>query len=433
METLFVIALSILAFGLISGRIERSVITPPMVFVLIGLLVGRWGLGIVPAVIATPFVHILATITLVLVLFTDASRIDLKLLRQDHDLPVRLLAVGLPLTIALGMLVAFLLLGGITLWEAALLAAILAPTDAALGQAVVNSPKLPVRIRQTLNVESGLNDGLALPVVLIFFSLASGQQDKGTGEWLLFVSKQVGLGPLAGILVGFVGGKLAVWGQRTGWMNHSFQDLSSLGLSLLAYASAELIGGNGFIAAFCAGLTLGNTARSICTCLYEFAEAEGQLLTLLVFMVFGAIMVPDALDNFSWPHVLYAVLSLTIIRMLPVAVSMLGMRLRWGTVFFLGWFGPRGIASILYALLLLEGSGVAGMEVILSIAMTTVLLSIFAHGLTALPGTNWYAQYTQRTSDAAEEHQPVAEMPVRLSHSVSHVHLHTATENERRN
>jgi NhaP-type Na+/H+ or K+/H+ antiporter len=415
METLFLIALSIMAFGLISGRIENSPVTPPMVFVLLGLLVGRWGFGVVPGEIETTLLHVLATITLVVVLFTDAARIDLQLLRREHDLPMRLLGVGLPLTIALGMLVAALLLSGITIWEAALLAAILAPTDAALGQAVVNSPKLPVRIRQTLNVESGLNDGLVLPVVLIFLSFAIGQQDKDTGQWLWFVSKQVCLGPLAGLVVGYVGGKLVMWGQRTQWMNHSFQDLSSLGLSLLAFASAELIGGNGFIAAFCAGLALGNTARSVCTCLYEFAEAEGQLLTLLVFMVFGAIMVPDALEHFHWSHALYAVLSLTIIRMLPVAVSMLGIRLKWVTVFFLGWFGPRGIASILYVLLLLEESTVPGKDVILSVVMTTVLLSVFAHGITAFSGSKWYAQYAQAADSKAAEHQQVEEMPVRIS------------------
>ena len=404
METLFVVALSILAFGLISGRIEKSFITAPMVFVGLGLLVGRWGLAIVPDNIETVLVHVLATMTLVLVLFTDAARIDLKLLRRQHNLPVRLLSVGLPLTVAMGMLAAVLLLN-VSVWEAALLAAILAPTDAALGQVVVNSPKLPVRIRQTLNVESGLNDGLALPVVLIFLALAAGQQDKEAGEWLWFAARQVSLGPLAGIVVGLLGGKLVMWGQRTGWMNHTFQDLSSLGLSLLAYASAELIGGNGFIAAFCAGLMLGNTARSICTCLYEFAEAEGQLLTLLVFMVFGAIMVPDALEDLSWLHVLYAVLSLTVIRMLPVAVSMLGSRLRWVTVFFLGWFGPRGIASILYVLLLLEGSSVPGRDVILSVVMTTALLSVFVHGLSVFSGIRWYAAYTEQADSAAVEHE----------------------------
>jgi len=414
METLFAIALSIMAFGLVSGRIEQSIITPPMIFVGFGLLIGRWGLAVVPHDIDTPIVHSLATITLVLVLFTDAARIDLNLLGREHDLPLRLLGVGLPLTIAIGLLGAAVLLHGIAMWEAALVAAILAPTDAALGQAVVNSPKLPVQIRQTLNVESGLNDGLVLPVVLLFLSFAAGQHDKETGEWLWFVSKQVCLGPSVGFAVGFVGGKLVMWGQRTEWMNHSFQDLSSLGLSLLAFAAAELVGGNGFIAAFCAGLALGNTARSVCTCLYEFAEAEGQLLTLLVFTVFGAIMVPAALENFRWNHLVYAMLSLTLIRMLPVAVAMAGRRLRWQTLLFLGWFGPRGIASILYVLLLLDESSIAGKDVILSVVMTTVLLSVFAHGLTAFPGTNWYATYTDQTDSSAAEHEQVAEMPVRF-------------------
>ena len=418
METIFFIALGIMAFGLISGRIENSFITAPMVFVCFGLVLGRWGVGAVPDNIETPIVHLLATITLVLVLFTDASRIDLRLLRREHDLPVRLLGLGLPLTIVFGAIVAAFMLGGITIWEAALLAAILAPTDAALGQAVVNSPKLPVRIRQTLNVESGLNDGLVLPVVLIFLSFAADQHDREATDWLWFIFKQVGLAPVVGAFIGYVGGKLVMWGQRSQWMNHTFQDLSSLGLSLLAFTSAEMIGGNGFIAAFCAGLVLGNTARSVCTCLFEFAEAEGQLLTLLVFLVFGAIMVPDALDHFHWTHLFYAILSLTVIRMLPVAISLLGTRLNWKTVVFLGWFGPRGIASILYVLLLLEESAVPGKDVILSVVMTTVLLSIFAHGITASAGSNWYAQHTQGVDSDSPEHEPVNEMPVRIRYLV---------------
>ncbi len=414
MEIIFVVALCILAFGLISRRIDTSIVTPPMIFVLLGLLVGRWGLDVVPRQIETSVIELLATITLVLVLFTDASRIDLKLLRRQHDLPIRLLGIGLPLTIVAGTLGAIVLLNGLTLWEAALLAAILAPTDAALGQAVVNSPRVPIRIRQSLNVESGLNDGLALPAVLLFFSLAGGPSTNGAGVWISLAAKQVILGPIVGIAVGYFGGKLVMLGQRSGWMSHSFQDLSSLGLSLLAYSGAQLVSGNGFIAAFCAGLTVGNTSRAICSCLYEFAEAEGQLLTLLVFMAFGAVMMPEALEHFSWIHVAYAALSLTAIRMLPVAMSLLGKRLTWPTTFFLGWFGPRGIASILYMMLLLEGTSLAGKDVILSVVVTTVALSILAHGLTAIPGTKWYAAHTKETGPQAVENKPVDEMPVRL-------------------
>jgi NhaP-type Na+/H+ or K+/H+ antiporter len=313
-----------------------------------------------------------------------------------------------------GAVVAVWVLGGITFFEAALLAAILAPTDAALGQAVVNSPKLPVRIRQALNVESGLNDGLALPIVLLFLSLSIGQAEKETSEWIQFVVRQVLYGPLVGLLIGYVGGKLLVWGQRTGWMNHMFQNLSSLGLSLLAYASAEMVEGNGFIAVFIAGMVMGNTARSVCKPMIEFAEAEGQLMTLLVFMVFGANMVPAALEGFHWSHLLYAALSLTVIRMLPVAISLLGTGLKRSTVGFIGWFGPRGIASILYALLLLEGRSIPGLEVVLSVVMTTVLLSIFAHGITAYPATLWLARRLGRADSTAAEHREIEEMPVRI-------------------
>jgi NhaP-type Na+/H+ or K+/H+ antiporter len=356
-----------------------------------------------------------------LVLFTDAARIDLRVLRREHDLPIRLLVIGLPLTIVAGTLVAAVMLDTLTFWEAAVLAAILAPTDAALGQAVVSSERVPVRIRQALNVESGLNDGIALPVILILLSIAgAAEHSQNVIYWIQFAALQVILGPLVGIGVGYFGGKLIERAARIGWINHAFQDLSALGLSLLAFAGAELIGGNGFIAAFCAGLTLGNCSRAICTCLYEFAEAEGQLLTLLIFMVFGALMLPMTLDHFSWVVLAYGVLSLTLIRIVPVVISLVGAGLRWQTVSFLGWFGPRGIASILFALLVVEESGLPGREQILIVVMATVVLSVFAHGVTAYPGAKWYerqvAKIKPEKKDVAE-HRDVTEMPVRLPHA----------------
>ncbi|MEE9595579.1 MAG: cation:proton antiporter, partial [Acidiferrobacterales bacterium] len=339
MESLafIVVAVCILGFGLVSGRLQNSVITPPIVFVLFGLLVSPRALGWVEFELDSRFIHTLAELTLVLVLFTDAARIDLRLLRREHDLPVRLLVIGLPLTIVAGTLVAAVMLDTLTFWEAAVLAAILAPTDAALGQAVVSSERVPVRIRQALNVESGLNDGIALPVILILLSIAgAAEHSQSATYWVQFAALQVILGPLVGIGVGYFGGKLIERAAHIGWINHAFQDLSALGLSLLAFAGAELIGGNGFIAAFCAGLTLGNCSRAICTCLYEFAEAEGQLLTLLIFMVFGALMLPMTLDHFSWMVLAYGVLSLTLIRIVPVVISLVGAGLRWQTVSFLG-------------------------------------------------------------------------------------------------
>ena len=415
-----VIAISILGFGLISGRVQKSVITPPMVFVLFGLLISSKAFGLITFDIENRFIHGLAEITLVLVLFTDAARIDLRACRREHNLAARLLVFGLPLTIIFGTLVGTALFDDFSFWGAAVLAAILAPTDAALGQAVVSSPLMPARIRQTLNVESGLNDGIMLPVILILLSLAGAAEQAGSvGFWIQFAAMQVILGPIVGIGVGYAGGKLISLGTRTGWMSHAFQELSAIGLSLLSFAGAELIGGNGFIAAFCAGLTLGNSARPICSCLYDFAEAEGQLLTLLVFMIFGAVIVPTVIDHVSWLMVLYAVLSLTVVRIVPVSISLLGARLQRESVLFFGWFGPRGLASILFALLVLEETRLPGREEIQLIVMATVLLSVFVHGVTAFPGAKWYAARMEamKSEQEMEEHMPVSEMPVRLPFS----------------
>jgi NhaP-type Na+/H+ or K+/H+ antiporter len=389
-----VIALGILCFGLVSGRLQRSFLTPPMVFVLFGLLLGEKALGLLTVDFENSIVHALAEITLVLVLFTDAARIDVRACYREHNLAARLLLFGIPLTVLLGTLVAVGLFDRLSLVEAAVLAVILAPTDAALGQAVVSNPRVPARVRQTLNIESGLNDGIMLPVLLIL------------------------MGPLAGAFVGYAGGRLIVRGAKSGWMTHTFQDLSALGLSVFAYAGAELIGGNGFIAAFFAGLTLGNTSRGICTCLYEFAEAEGQLLNLLIFLVFGSAVVPALLAGLNWQVVLYALFSLTVVRMLPVALSMTRARLMWDTTVFLAWFGPRGLASILFVLLMLEETEFPLKEEISLIALTTVAASVFLHGVTSHAGASWYASRMEamKGEGEMEEHRSVTEMPVRIPH-----------------
>ncbi len=416
--TFALVAAFLLAFGLISGRLAKTVITPPMVFVTFGLLVGPVFLGVIHLDIGGPVVHALAEATLVLVLFTDASRIDLNVLRKHYHLPLRLLAIGMPLTIVLGALAAGVLFGVLRFWEAAAVGAILAPTDAALGQAVVASKQVPVRIRQALNVESGLNDGIALPVVMVLASLASATgPSESLTFWVRYAAMQVILGPLAGIAIGYWGGKLVVRCSRSGWMDHTFQQLSALALSFLAFAGAELLGGNGFIAAFTAGLTLGNCARQICGCLFEFAEAEGQFLTLLAFLAFGAADTWPALPDIDGTLILYAVLSLTVVRMLPVALSLFGSGLHAPSYLFLGWFGPRGLASILFVFVVLERARMEAAERIFQIVVVTVLLSVFAHGLTAVPGAARYARYIKgRKTHEPErpEHVEVGEMPTRL-------------------
>ncbi len=410
-----VVSLFIIGYGLISRRAQRTVISAPMVFVLFGLLIGDAGFGVISFDIESPVIHLLAELTLITILFTDAARIDLKLLRREHTIPQRLLLIGLPLCIGVGVLVAAVVLKTLNIWEALVLAAILAPTDAALGQAVVSSPKVPVRIRQALNVESGLNDGIALPIILVAICMVACSHTEEASYWIRFSALQITLGPLVGIAVGYVGGKLIEAGQRKESMTHSFRDLAVLSLALTAFALAEMVHGNGFIAVFCAGLLAGSTARNSCQCLYEFAESEGQLLSLLVFMIFGAVMIPPALEHLNGAIVLYAILSLTLIRMIPTAISLSGMKLRPSTQLFIGWFGPRGIASILFILLVLEEADLPSGDLIFSVVVFTVLLSIVAHGMTAIPATQWYAtriKKKEQSGMAEQEHAP--EIPTRL-------------------
>jgi len=323
-----------------------------MVFVLFGFFLSSSVTGLVTDK-DHALINIIAHLTLILVLFSDASRIDFRLFwRKGDHLAMCLIGIGLPLTIVAGVFVGAVIFVGLPFWQAAILATILAPTDAALAQAVINSERVPVRIRQALNVESGLNDGICFPILLLFISLAatSGASPPAF-YWVQFILFQLILGPLVGAVVGYLGGKVVEWAVNKNWMSGSFQRLSIVGLSVAAFAFAELVGGNGFISAFFSGLVFGSVARQVCGPIYEFAEAEGELFILLTFMLFGAIMVPQAIGEISWLFILYALISLTAVRMIPAAISLIGKGLSLPSILYLGWFGPRGVASILYVLL----------------------------------------------------------------------------------
>lgn len=414
MHTIFLVSLLILLFGLISEKLYRTIITPPMVFVGVGVAVGTGWLGSFEELDGFESTRLLAELTLVLVLFTDASRILFRELRIDYRLPLRLLSIGLPLTVMLGTAVGLWLLPQLNLGEAAVLAVVLAPTDAALGQAVVSSSIVPARLRQALNVESGLNDGLSLPLVLILLAVAGMEENIGmTGRWVWFTGKQVILGPVAGILVGWAGGALVGFCQRRQWMTESFQQLSALALSFLAFAGAELVEGNGFIAAFAAGLVLGNSAPQVARTLEGFAEAEGQFLSLLTFLCFGAHIVWPLLPDVTYDVVLYAVLSLTFVRMLPVSLALMGTGFGAVSQLFLGWFGPRGLASLLFAFLVMDDD-IGGRDTIFLTVTVTVLMSVFAHGVTAWPAARGLAGFCSRQKEPMPELGPAHDLAVRI-------------------
>ena len=380
-------ALLLLGYGIFSKLAEKSVITAPMVFVTVGILVSLMPIELLREGEKAPYVKILAEVTLMLVLFVDATTLNLKRLIQERRLPMRLLGIGLPITMVVGALLAFPLFPEENRWILLLMALILSPTDAALGQAVVTSKQVPEKVRQTINVESGLNDGIALPPILICIAILSAKSGEGSGTayWLTFIVKQFVYGPIIGGLVGWIGGKLVEVSSQRGWMNHTFQQLASLSLAILAFSLAELMHGNGFIAVYFAGMLLGTQTEKIRQTIREFGEAESQAMVLFIFLLFGMLLVPISYPYWDWRALVYALLSLTIIRMIPVAISLIGTGLSQPTVWFIGWFGPRGIASVLYLLMAFLQLGREGYERMISVITLTVMLSIFLHGITAVP------------------------------------------------
>lgn len=402
-----------LAYALVSGRLEGTVLTPPLAFVAFGLLAGAGGLGIADIDVEHSAIHVIAELTLILVLFTDAARIDLNRVRADHDLPVRMLLIGLPLAIAAGTFVAVAMFPAFSIWEAALLAALLAPTDAALGQSVVSAKAVPLRIRQAINIESGLNDGIALPAVLLFAALAGAMHgDHVDQNWLQFGLLQVTLGPIVGAAVGYLGARLLDTAAERGWATVAFQGIAILSVSVLSFVLAELVGGNGFISAFIGGLVFGNCLRHPCDYLFEFMESEGQLLMLITFLVFGAALLPEGIQHIDVMFVVYGVLSLTLIRMIPIALSLIGSGIRLPTYLFLGWFGPRGLASILFVLLILEEADVPHQAELFAITVITVALSVLFHGISAAPLANAYGRMTEQMGEC-EEMKAVSDVPLR--------------------
>jgi sodium/hydrogen antiporter len=410
------IALLLIGYAAVSGRLASTPVTPAMVFVALGLLVGSRVLHLVEADAANQYVRHLAEATLALVLFTDAVRVNLHRLRREAPVPARLLGVGLPLTIVAGTLAALALFAELDLWTAAALATMLAPTDAALGLPVVANPRLPSRIRQGLNVESGLNDGVCVPLLIIFLTIAEAEEGLGEVDPLLVVLEEIGFGAAGGVVAGALGAwVLRRFGAR-GWMEGTWRQINALATPLLAYGIAVALGGSGFIAAFVAGIVFGVVARGHAEETTFLAEQSGELLNAVTFLLFGAVLLGPALGDPDWRVILYAVGSLTVVRMGPVALAMVGTGMRRVTVGFLGWFGPRGLASIVFVLILVEQTDLAARPLLLDVVTWTVALSVYAHGLTAWPGANRYADwYAAHASDhpAMPESAPVAEQRTR--------------------
>ncbi len=408
------VAIALIAFAVVSNRLSGTAITPAIVFVGIGYVIGNEGFDVIGSGLDTATIRSLAEVTLALVLFSDASTLDTRLLSREADLPVRLLAVGLPLTIVVGTLTAFWLIPSLGLFEAVVLAVLLAPTDAALGQLVVSDRRLPSRLRQGLNVESGLNDGVCVPLLFAAVAAAELQQAPSfEGEILIDLLKEVGIAVgLGATTVAAVAG-LFTWANRRDWIAEHWAQVVPLATVAAAYTTCTEFGGSGFIAAFVAGIgyrrLLGSTTAHATT---KLMEELGGLLSAVTFFVFGAVVIGAGIVDLDVSTAVYAVLSLTVVRMVPVALSLVGSDAGLQTMAFTGWFGPRGLATIVFMLTIVEESNLAGTSRIVQVATATVLLSVIAHGVTAPWLTERYVRWFSASPERLELESQDATRPI---------------------
>jgi NhaP-type Na+/H+ or K+/H+ antiporter len=403
-QDLAVLGAFVFLYSIVDQRLEHTSISGAIVFTAFGLAFGPLGLGLLTLEVGAEGLRTLAEVTLALVLFTDAANADLGVLKKSVRVPRRLLLIGLPLTILLGFGIGVFLFGGLSLLEIAVLATILAPTDAALGKAVVTNESVPAGVRESLNVESGLNDGICVPILFVFLSLAAGAgAEDGTSMLALkLVAQEIGIGIAVGFGLTALGGQLLKLCADRGWVSETWRQLPVVALAATCFAVAQTLGGSGFIASFCGGLLFGGMAKHHKHVLLIAAEGTGDTLALITWVFFGSAVVGHVAAHLTWQVVIYALLSLTLVRMLPVYLVLAGMGLRSGVKLFMGWFGPRGLASIVFAVIVLDRNLPGGGTMVITVACT-IILSVLAHGISANPlvamlGANTRRSQSKRTA-----------------------------------
>jgi NhaP-type Na+/H+ or K+/H+ antiporter len=414
-SALAVVSACVVIWGVVSARLERWDVSAPIAFVLLGLVVTHGPTEIVHFNLHSSTIRSLAEVTLALVLFSDASRVNVQALRSDVALPGRLLGLGLPLTIGAGAAAAALLFGSSGLWVAAAIGAIVAPTDAALGASIMSDERVPSGVRRLLNVESGLNDGIATPFVNLFIAGAV-TTEAVSGTHLGAAAIELVGGAAIGVGAGVVGAVLLSLARRRGWSAAGVRPLAILGLALFAYSSAIVAGTNGFIAAFVAGMAFGTVDHHKDGAELGFTEETGTLLSLLVWFAFGAVMLVPGLQDVGWRDAVFALLALTLLRMVPVGIALAGTGLDRVTVAFVGWFGPRGLASVVFGLIAVDSLAPSQSRVVLAAVTLTVALSVLLHGVSASPLAARYATYAARLGPTGPEHSRAVPIAIRALH-----------------
>lgn len=400
-QAITVVSAFALAYSLVASRLEKTLVSGAIVYVAAGMLLGPQLFGLVDTQLDSKGISLLAEIALAICLFSDSANANLSVLRSVEAIPIRLLLIGLPLTIALGVGLAWLLFGELSIVEIALIGTMLAPTDAALGKAVVTNSLVPAKVRESLNVESGLNDGICVPVVLLLLALAAGsvQSNESASLAISLPLKVIGIGLAVGLVLGALGSVSLRASASRRWVEGAWLQTPVIAMALLCFALAQYLGGSGFIASFVGGLTFGALNHGHKRRLLKAAEGTGDLVVLVTWFAFGSMALEILLHGFHWTALVYAVLSLTVVRMLPVGFCLIGKRLQLDTVLFIGWFGPRGLASIVF-LVMVFCESLPGNDVITSAVVLTILLSVLLHGLSANPLAAYYgARVQQRDGD----------------------------------
>ncbi len=406
----------IVVYAVFAVWLGKRSITMPMFFLAVGALTSPYALGWINFSINAETVKVLVEVTLALILFADASTLKLRLLKDDPWLPTRLLGLALPMIILLGGILAFGLFPQEEIGFALLMGAILAPTDAALGLPIFTNKRVPVRIRRALNVESGLNDGIATPFVTLFTALAVAEESQNLHGWASSAVLDIVIAVIVGAAMGSLGGWLFYIATRNRLTSRATEQVGAVALALSTYAVSVVLGGNGFIAAFVGGLFFGYFIKEKQHTSIELTEGMGTILSIFVWTIFGSILVIPLFTTFNPLALLYAVLSLTFIRMLPVAISLIKTHLRWDTKLLMGWLGPRGLASVVFTLIAYESFYEVSRphEVLFAIAGWTILLSVLFHGFSALPLAEWYANRLRSAPATIPELVEVSELEGRL-------------------
>lgn len=388
-QNLLIFSVFILMYGLFAKRIEKTVISGPVLALIIGAAIGPLLLNLIQVKLGSEEYRLIAELALALVLFTDASKANLMVLKKNAGIPVRLLMIGLPLTIAFGMLAGFMIFKGFSWIEIGILATMLAPTDAALGKAVVSNPAVPSKIREALNIESGLNDGISVPVLFLFIAFfAANQSGDGLESFYGFrlLLEEIGIGLIAGLFVTGATVMIAHFSNSHKWISESWKPIIIIALAFSCFIAAQIAGGSGFIACFAGGFLYGTLSNKyqLGTTAVESAEGAGDTMSMLTWVIFGAFVFASALPKITWEASLYAVLSLTVIRMLPVFLSLIKTGIPLKEKLFMGWFGPRGLATVVFAIIVLDVP-LPHKDTVIVTVVCTILGSVVLHGISANP------------------------------------------------